>query len=433
MHNNRCNIWMIGYRWSLLAAVVAGAAIEGCATAQKLAHSALHTNEAYLDGLTRTITFATTDPTAQNRASRLDTNRAHLDGPMRTTTLATTGPVAVFAFVLDGLPDRVKVYPTGNYYYFSFIHNGSPYAGNIRLDTLNRDSGKVYFTYYADLAQRAAGEAEPDLLDVGIILDASHGVTIEHLDRLVHRVTYGRKSVVFTLNDLSGVKPPADTLGPNERFVGPIFDESGIRFFLVYNSNLRIFHYILDETVAVPDEFLPSRLTDRIVISKRTGFAFYQDHWLNRKILIGVFEGHRRANNYFDGPFDQLPDNFIEGETLRKIILEIEPSLKGQIDRLGRSLDYTWRYTIDPYLHYQKEDDLYIIDMCVTSSRFQPSLYYKCFTDDNSWSDAHPQPGALTKGSKNMDDNLFFPAGVIGDIPLGSRETGHTNSTKERG
>jgi len=351
--------WMTASRWSLLAAVVAGAVIEGCAT-------------------------------AQNRAPTLDANGAHLEGLTRTTTLAITGPVAVFAFVLDGLPDRVKVYPTGNYYYFSFIQNGTPYAGNIRLDTLNRDSGKVYFAYYADFAQWAGGEAEPDVLGVDVILDASHGVTVEQLERLVYRVTYGRKSVVFTLNDLSQVKPPANALGPNERFVGPIFDESGIRFFLVYNSRLTIFHYILDEAVVVMDDFASSGLTNRIIIGKRTGFAFYRDHQLDRKILIGVFEGNRRANNYFDGPFDQLPDNFIEGETLREIILEVEPSLKGQIDRLGRSLDYTWRYTIDPYLHYRKEDDLYIIHMCVTSKRFQPSLYYKCFADDHSRSDAHP-------------------------------------------
>lgn len=353
---------MIGYRRDLLATVAAVAAIVGTATAQNPAHPRLHTNEAYLEEVTRT------------------------------TTLAITAPVAIFAFVLDGLPDRVKVYPTGNYYYFRFIHNGTLYAGNIRLDTLNRDSGKVHFAYYADLVQWAGGEAERDLLlrGVGVILDASHGVTVEQIERLVYRVTYGRKSVVFTLNDLSQVKPSANALGPNERFVGPIFDESGIRFFLVYNSRLKIFHYILDETVVVVDKFVPYRRTDRIIIGKRTGFAFYRDCRLDRKILIGVFEGNRRANNYFDGPFDQQPDNFIEGETLREIIYEVEPNLKGQIDRLGRTLDYTRSYAINPYLYYRTEDDLYVIHKCVTSETFPASLYYKCFDVDHSRSDAHP-------------------------------------------
>ena len=354
---------MTGYRWGPLVAIAALATMVGTATAQNLAHPKLDTNEAYLDEV------------------------------MRTSTLAITEPVAVLALVLDSLPDRVKIYPTGNYHYFRFIHNGTPYAGNIRLHTLDRDSGKVHFAYYvdADLALWAGGEAEPALKRVGVILDASHGVTVEQLERLVYRVTYGRKSVVFALNDLSQVKPPANALGPNERFVGPIFDESGIRFFLVYSSRLKIFHYILDETVTVADDFVSSRLTDRITIGTRTGFAFYRDHPLDRKILIGVFEGNRWANNYFDGPFDQLPDNFIEGETLREIILELEPSLKGRIDRLGYTRDYTSRYTIDPYLHYRKEDDLYVVHLCVTSSKFQASPYYKCFVDDSSRSGALPQ------------------------------------------
>src|SRR5260370_1380613 len=82
----------------------------------------------------------------------------------------------------------------------------------------------------------------------------------------------------------------------------PIFQQSSLRFFLVYNSKLKLFRYILAGTVQVTDEFVPSRRTDRIIIGNRTDFAFYLDHRLDRKILIGVFEGHARANNYFDGP-----------------------------------------------------------------------------------------------------------------------------------
>ena len=39
------------------------------------------------------------------------------------------------------------------------------------------------------------------------------------------------------------VKPPPDMLRADETFLGPIFDESAIRFFLVFNSRLKIFHY----------------------------------------------------------------------------------------------------------------------------------------------------------------------------------------------
>src|SRR5262245_55875089 len=89
---------------------------------------------------------------AQNaEVPRLETNQAYLEEVMRTTTLSINDPLAVFAFVLGSLPDRVKVYPTENYYYFSFVHSGKRYVGNIRLDASNRDEGKVIFAYYKAL------------------------------------------------------------------------------------------------------------------------------------------------------------------------------------------------------------------------------------------------------------------------------------------
>jgi hypothetical protein len=203
-----------------------------------------------------------------------------------------------------------------------------PYAGNIRLDAMDRDLGKVHFAFYEDLAE---WKDQPAVTHV--VLDMTQGVAVEKLDRFVYRISHRDKTVVFALNDLSGVAPPAGTVGPDERYVGPIFDDSAIRFFLIYNSKLKIFHYILDESAEVADQFTPTISTDRILIGKRTGFAFYRDHKRDRKILIGVFEGNARVNNYYDGPFDQLPDNFIEGDTLRDIILEVDPSLKGKIDR----------------------------------------------------------------------------------------------------
>jgi hypothetical protein len=328
----------------------------------------------------------------------LNARDAHSEYLRAPPSLAINNPLAVFAFVLGSLPNRVKINPTGNYYYFNFNRDGTLYAGNIRLDALYRDSGKVHFAYYPEreLARWAAGGTEQDPFPngVGVILDASRGVTVERLMRLVYRVTDGRKSVVFTLNDLSKVRPPANALAPDETFLGPIFDESGIRFFLVYSHQLKIFHYILDETVEVMEKFVSSRLTDRIIIGKRTGFAFYWDQPLNRKILIGVLERNRRANNYFDGPFDQLPDNFIEGEALREMILEVEPSLRGRIDRLGRTFDYAHRYTIAPYIDYRKEDELYLVEMCVDSRRARFSDYRECFADSDNGATINHGPGS---------------------------------------
>ena len=166
----------------------------------------------------------------------LETNQAYVEDVTRATTLAIDDVMAGFAFVFGSLPERVKVYPTENYYYFRFAHNGTRYAGDIRFDATDRDQGKVHFGYYEEMAEWK----HDDGVDVDAVLDASRGVTVERLERLIYRVTYGGKSVVFALNDLSQVKPPAGALGPDERFIGPIFDESAIRFFFVYNSKLKV-------------------------------------------------------------------------------------------------------------------------------------------------------------------------------------------------
>lgn len=309
---------------------------------------------------------------------RLFLHENYMQDVLRASSLAISDPKAVFGYVLGSLPGHVKVYPTENYYYFSFVHNGVRYAGNIRLDASTRDQGKVHFAYYKDL-----GEWKNKNPMTYVVFDKSHGVAVEKLDRLVYRITFDGKSVVFELNDLSGVAPPLSVLAPEERYIGPIFDDSGVRFFLIYNHELKIFHYLLDETIRPTDEFDRAAATDRILIGKRTGFAFYRDHKRDRKILIGVFEGNARINNYFDGPFDQLPDNFIEGEALRSAILEVEPRLAGRIDRFGRLPDGENRYAIAPYADYRSEKDLLIFHSCAENKKIHPERYYACFVFDS--------------------------------------------------
>lgn len=316
---------------------------------------------------------------------RLYTNEAFVEDATRATSLPLNDIPAMLAFVLGSLPDSVNVYPTENYYYFSFYHNATRYAGNIRLDASDRDEGKLHFAYYEDLAEWK--EQSPVQYQR---LDKSNGVTVEKVERLVYRVTYGEKSVVFRLNDLSAVKPPASIMGPDETYLGPVFDESAIRFFLVFNKRLKIFHYVLDETITVADQFNRAQQTSRILIGRRSGFAFYQDYRLKRKILIGVFEGNARVNNYFDGPFDQLPDNFIEGEALREAILAVEPSLTGQIDRVGSAPDGSGRYLIGPYLYYRTEEDLRPFHECATSRRRADETYYSCFVHKDETAEPAP-------------------------------------------
>jgi hypothetical protein len=315
-------------------------------------------------------------------AASVQTLETYIDDLKRPAEFDIRDVKATFAFVFNSLPERVNVYPTENYYYFKFVHGGVPFTGNIRLDYASREEGKIHFVYQEELAPwRDAGEVRH------ILLQSSDGLQVEKLAAFEYRMTYAGKSVTFALNDLTQIKPADGLLAAGERYIGPIFDESGLRFFLLYNGKFRIFHYVLDETVPTSDELAPSRAGERIVIGKRTGFAFYRDEKIDRKILIGVYEGNVRANNYFDGPFDQLPDNFIEGEALRSAILEVEPRLNGRIDRFGSFDGGKARYAISPYLTYEVEDDLALFQRCATSKKVPVARYHACFAvelDDGS-------------------------------------------------
>jgi len=335
-------------------------------------------------------------PAQSNPALRLSLNQSYLEDVANAAPLPLDDPKAMFGHVLGSLPERVKVYPTENYFYFNFMHDGSRYAGNIRLDASDRDRGKVHFAYFVDLAEWKDQDPVQHIL-----LGPEHGVRVTKLAPLLYRVAFAGKSVDFELNDLSGVKPPDGFLTADERYIGPVFDESGIRFFLVYNGKLKLFHYVLDETVRVADHFFPANATDRILVGKRTGFAFYRDRHGDRKILVGVFEGNSRVNNQFDGPFDQLPDNFIEGESLRSAILEVEPALAGRIDRFGGSPDGQDRFLISPYLHYRHEEDLMISHAGAESKTLPRHMYYACFVFEPGEDPEATKPTARSKPARS--------------------------------
>ena len=99
-----------------------------------------------------------------------------------------------------------------------------------------------------------------------------------------------------------------------------------------------------------------------------------------------------RINNYFDGPFDQLPDNFIEGETLRNAIVKVQPDLKGKIDRFGGVPGGEVRYSISPYLVYRRLQEFNHANRCAVRHRSAEAAYYRCFIFDNEQQDLRAPP-----------------------------------------
>jgi hypothetical protein len=98
------------------------------------------------------------------------------------------------------------------------------------------------------------------------------------------------------------------------------------------------------------------------------------------------------VNNYFDGPFDQLPDNFLKGDELRQAILQVDPSLEGNIDSHGGAPDGASRYLIGPYMYYRYEEELLPIHQCAIDKKLPRDLYHACFVvRDDYQGDAEPE------------------------------------------
>lgn len=281
--------------------------------------------------------------------------------------------MGAFGHVFAALPERVRVYPTENYFYFTFGYDGLIYAGNMRLDVKDRDEGVLHFAYF-----NQNEDWNFELLTRYRPLSMADGVKVEKVEDLLYRVTYQGKSTLFALNDLSDVRPPAAQIGEGEEYIGPVFDESGVQFYLMFHRPDKRFMFVLNEATSKTEELLSYSDGDpSILIGMRTGFAFYEDRYLDRKILIGVYAGNVENNNYFDGPFDQLPDNFLKGDTLKEAILAMYPDLEGEIDRFGNFREHEGRFLVNPYINYGFLDELEEYRRC-GDAKLTRVAYYEC-------------------------------------------------------
>jgi len=284
--------------------------------------------------------------------------------------------LAVFRYVFSSLDDEVTVYPTENYYYFECALGGVPLKGNIGLLAHSRDAGLVSFGYEE---QYAVTDISHRPLARELSLTAQDGVYLKKLSDFKYSISFEGKTVIFNLNEI-GVSPPRKArLSPDETFVGPSFDESGLQFYLIYNKRCNTLFWILNEDDSVPEQFLS--YTSELLIGRRTEFAFYDDKENNRKILIGVKDGNMIRNTWYDGPFDQLPDNYIKlgSVELQKYIEACYEDARGKIDKYGISLDKKdARVAIVPYVNYSNRDELVkLIDSFRASSKSKIDFYCK--------------------------------------------------------
>ncbi len=288
-------------------------------------------------------------------------------------------PRAVFSYIFAHLNDEVTVFPTENYYYFIFPIQGNVIWGSLALFADSRDQGEINLGYIVKTDKRLAAPDKP--VGGSGAFTAKDGVIVKKINDFAYSVSADGRTVVFKLNDVGVVPPQKAKLLPDEIYVGPSFDESGLKFFLVFNQSQNHLYWILNEDGFVAEKFTP--LTDDIVIGDRTEFAFYADRPNRRKILIGVEGWNVLANNWYDGPFDQMPDNYVKTGKIevKKYLEAAYPNAAGKIDQYGNYLGTDGsRVAVAPYLvYFSREDLVSAVESCKKSSA-SPSEFCACVT-----------------------------------------------------
>lgn len=264
--------------------------------------------------------------------------------------------ISIFELIFRQLPEEVTVFPTENYYYFRLFIAGRNLQGNIRLAVDLRDKGLLSFAYGNVVGTSLYGYGKKIHHKN---LGKDDGVYIQKKDRFTYSVKFKEKTVTFHLNQVDQTKPKSIQLRPDEIFLENTFDESGIQFSLIFNQTKNYFLWILNEDVEVPDTMFP--IADNLLVSQRTGFAYWKDSQNgDRKILFAIKGNNAINNNYFDGPFDQLADNYRDRVSISEYIVKWRPSLKGKIDSLAHYDDrkQPTRVSISPYSYYYSKKGL---------------------------------------------------------------------------
>ena len=242
----------------------------------------------------------------------------------------------VFWYIFSRLPGEVTVYPSENYFYYILYVGGQQIWGNIRLPTGRRERGVLSFAYFEfiefpSVPGRGISQAK--------FFTEADGLRIDEIDPFKWRVTYDRRSVIFNLHKLSQEPPKSFPLGEDEVFVERTFDESGYQFFLLFNEKRNYFFWVLNEEDGGVSDVLDP-IEDDLVVGKRSGFAFWIDEAHGgRKVLAAIRRLSVTRNDYFDGPFDQLADNYVDEVNISEYMKKWNPSLEGRIDKYGYYTD----------------------------------------------------------------------------------------------
>ena len=309
-----------------------------------------------------TISLGAAFLATSSQAAPFEAHHKHIEGMDQNEDLDLEDPAAVFEYVLKSSAPEIHVGPTENYAYFKFYSQGLEWQGNMRLEVNHGAVDKVHFAYFvvpAPWHEQELGEYRT--------FDADAGLTITQNGRFDYAISYKGIERRLLLNDITRIELPGALRGKDELYLGQAHDESGLRFYLMFDTQALDFAYILDEQAPLRDRLIPFYDADpKIQVGMRSGFVFLREDEPKRTRLIGVYEDNTLRNNYFDGPFDQLPDAWDGEITVRGAFMMIDSEFAQEIDRYGNYIkEEGSRVVVAPYISYWDVRDFDPVAECL--------------------------------------------------------------------
>jgi hypothetical protein len=267
-------------------------------------------------------------------------------------------PTQVLPQLLAQIGPEADIYPSENYYYFSFNEAGSLFSGSLRLASDRRDDGIVDYVCYETYRPWLPTGGE---VRVEQHLSAADGVTVSKLSANAYHIEYDGIKTRFTLAKLDHESAGAPLL-PGDHRVGRSHDESGTVFELVFSDKLNDFYFLLDPQNSPPDDL--ARTAPNTFVSRRTGFAYFKAPDSKRYVLVGVNRQETLVNSVFDGPFDHLPENDYADIGFWDYVYKAYPDMVGNHTPGGTVGKDGMIFSIRPYRLYDHANDLRFVEAC---------------------------------------------------------------------
>lgn len=297
---------------------------------------------------------------------------------------------SVLRYVFERFPLVAVVLPTESYYYYSLTDQEGPVAGNIRLTDI--EDGVISFGYFRPENRKARSK--------GGLFEIDKDLTTQKISKHVWLLSYKGISRLFILPSVSDSAPKNFFLRPQESYLTSMRDESGNFFHVIFKSSPPAFLYVLDQEHGKREDLRP--LGEGLYQGARSGFV-YKQFENERMVLAGVKLASVRENNYFDGPFDQVPARF----EIRDEVYAAYPYLKlSGVDEYGYLCSNRGtRTAISSYMTYESPFEVSNrVKKCEEKSD-DPNLIEHCITFDEK------QAFHLASAAFNRDGSLKNPVG----------------------